>query len=181
MTRGLRPVVAIGEAKRIATAWGFSLIEISMEVTTPFDFAVNDKGITSLVRVRRVKHNAYRVETIRTSCADQIRELQGLALPEGIVRELWVRGPQRAWHRYRILPETIEEVYDVPHPGPSTGITGWGENNDPDRCSPDKPFFMAVPEERRYQPPVFITWYRYHAIVLIRPVFTVFSVHTRML
>jgi hypothetical protein len=126
MTRGLRPVVAIGEAKRIATAWGFMLIEISMEVTTPFDFAVSDKGITSLVRVRRLKYNSYRIESIRTSCAEQIRELRELALPEGIIRELWVRGTERAWHRYRILPETIEEVKDVPHPGTSTNVTGTG-------------------------------------------------------
>ncbi len=59
---GLWPVVAIGEAKRMATAWGFTLIEIRMEVTTPFDFAVSDKGITSLVRVRRLKYNSYRIE-----------------------------------------------------------------------------------------------------------------------
>lgn len=126
MTRGLRPVVAIGEAKRMATAWGFTLIEIRMEVTIPFDFAVSDKGITSLVRVRRLKYNTYRIESIRASCGEQIRELRGLALPEGIVRELWVRGTKRAWHRYRILPETIEEVKDVTHPTTSTNGTGTG-------------------------------------------------------
>jgi hypothetical protein len=126
MTRGLRPIVAIGEAKRIATAWGFMLIEISMEVTTPFDFAVSDNGITSLVRVRRLKYNTYRIESIQTSCAEQIRELRGLALPEGIVRELWVRGTQKTWHRYRILLETIEEVKDVPHPEPTTCSSGTG-------------------------------------------------------
>lgn len=126
MARGLRPIVAIGEAKRMATAWGFILIEIRMEVTTRFDFAVSDNGITSLVRVRRLKYNAYRIESIRESCAEQIRELRELALPEGIVRELWVRGTERTWHRYRILPETIEEVKDVPHPKPSTGGSGTG-------------------------------------------------------
>jgi hypothetical protein len=126
MTRGVRPVVAIGEAKRRATAWGFGLIEMVMEAKAPFDFAVHYQGSTSLVRVRRLKLNAYRVESIRTSCAQEIREFRELALPEGIVRELWVRGPERAWHRYQILPETIEEVKDVVHPGPSTAGTGTG-------------------------------------------------------
>jgi hypothetical protein len=110
----------------MATAWGFTLIEIRMEVTTPFDFAVSDKGITSLVRVRRLKYNSYRIESILASCAEQIRELRRLALPEGIVRELWVRGTQRAWHRYRIVPETIEEVKDVTHSKTSTNGTGTG-------------------------------------------------------
>ena len=108
MARGLRPVVAIGEAKRMATAWGFILIEIRMEVTTPFDFAVSDNGITRLVRVRRLKYNSYRIESIRASCAEQIRELRELALPEGIARELWVRGTQRTWHRYLVLPGSVE-------------------------------------------------------------------------
>jgi len=130
MTRGVRPVVAIGEAKRMATAWGFMVIELVMEAETPVHFVVRDKGSTSLVRVRRLKLNAYRIESIQTSCAQEIRELRGLAIPEGIVRELWVRGPERAWHRYRIIPETIEEVKDPVHPGPSTGGTGTGEKTD---------------------------------------------------
>jgi hypothetical protein len=32
MTRGKRPVAGIAEAKRMATAWGFTLFEIGMEV-----------------------------------------------------------------------------------------------------------------------------------------------------
>ena len=127
MTRGVRPVAAIGEAKRMATAWGFMVIELVMEAATPIHFVVHDKGSTSLVRVRRLKLNAYRVESIRTSCAQEIREFRELALPEGIVRELWVRGPERAWHRYRIVLETIEEVKNPVHPGPSTVGTGRGE------------------------------------------------------
>ena len=33
-----------------------------------------------------------------------------LPVPEGIYRELWVRGPGRAWHRYLVLPESVEEL-----------------------------------------------------------------------
>ncbi len=126
MARGVRPVVAIEKAKRLAVSWGFRLIEIVMEGKTGFDFAVHDKGVTSLVRVRRLKHNAYRVESIRMSCAEQVRELRELDLPEGVMRELWVWGPQRPWHRYRIFPEAIEEIGDVSHDGPSTGGRGIG-------------------------------------------------------
>jgi len=126
MTRGVRPVAGIRDAKRRATAWGFAVIELVMEAKAPFDFAVHYRGSTSLVRVRRLKLNAYRVETIRISCAQEIREFRELALPEGIARELWVRGPQRAWHRYRIERETIEEITDLLPTGPPIGGTGTG-------------------------------------------------------
>jgi hypothetical protein len=127
MARGLPPVAAIGEAKHRAAAWGFGVIEIIMEGKTGFDFAVHDKGVTSLVRVRRLKYNAYSVGSIQKSCAEQVRQLRELHLPEGIGRELWVRGPERAWHRYRILPETMEEIGEVGHtllPTCGTGTDG---------------------------------------------------------
>jgi hypothetical protein len=98
-----------------------------IEAGTPVDFAFHDNGRISFVRVRRLKYNAYRVETVRVSCAQEIREFRELALPEGIDRELWVRGMNREWHRYRIVPDTIEEVHDVLHPGPPTEGTGTGK------------------------------------------------------
>jgi len=79
------------------------------------------------VRVRRLKYNAYRVETVRVSCAREISEFRELALPEGIDRELWVRGMNREWHRYRIVPDTIEEVKGVLHTALVTAGTGTGE------------------------------------------------------
>ncbi len=93
MTRGVRPVAGIAEAKRRATAWGFTLIEIGMEAQVPFDFGIHSNGSTSLVRVRRLKNHGYRVEIIGRTCAGQIREFRELVLPEGVSKELWVRGP----------------------------------------------------------------------------------------
>ncbi len=126
MARGVRPVVAIEKAKRLAMVWGFRLIGMVMEEKAPFDFAVHDQGNTSLVRVRRLKYNAYRVESIGVSCAEQVRELRELDLPQGVMGELWVWGPQRPWHRYRILSETIEGIGVVVQPERSSGITETG-------------------------------------------------------
>ena len=56
MTWGYKPVVAIGEAQRKATTWGFVLITLVTEAKLPFDFVINDRGCTSLVRVRRLKY-----------------------------------------------------------------------------------------------------------------------------
>ena len=122
--RRLRPFVAIGEAKQMATALGFTVIELVMEEPGPFDFAIHDSRSDSLVRVRRLRQNEYRIESITMSCAREIGEFRDLDIPEGIGRELWVRGPQRTFHRYRIAPETIEEIPVVPESGSPPGETG---------------------------------------------------------
>ena len=108
MTRGYKPVVAIGEAQRRATAWGFILIGLVTEAKLPFDFVVNDQGRTSLIRVRRLKYSQYGISEILRSCGQEIKELRELKIPDGIYRELWVRGPDRTWHRYLILEDGIE-------------------------------------------------------------------------
>ena len=110
MTRGYKPVVAIGEAQRRATAWGFVLIGLVTEAKLPFDFVINDRGRTSLVRVRRLKYSSYGIADIMKLCGQEIKELQRLRIPDGIYRELWVRGPDRTWHRYLVLAESIEAL-----------------------------------------------------------------------
>jgi hypothetical protein len=108
--------------------WGFLLIELVTEAKIPFDFIVHDSGSTSLVRVRRLKHHGYGAEIIGRSCADQIREFRELVLPAGVGRELWVRGPERAWHRCRVLLDTVEVIPDIPQTGLLTaGEKGKGE------------------------------------------------------
>lgn len=110
MTRGKRPVVAIGEAKRSAVLAGFVLVDLVTEAELAFDFVVHQERITSLVRVRRLKQSGFRVANIMRACAQPIAELQSCTLPDQLVRELWVRGPARAFHRYRVLPDTVEEI-----------------------------------------------------------------------
>jgi len=108
MTRGYKPVVAIGEAQRKAIVWGFVLIGLVTEAKLPFDFVINDRGRTTLVRVRRLKYSSYGIADIMKLCGQEIKELRELRIPDGIYRELWVRGPDRTWHRYLVLAESIE-------------------------------------------------------------------------
>jgi len=110
MTRGYKPVVAIGEAQRRATAWGFVLIGLVTEAKLPFDFVIHDTGRTTLVRVRRLKYSSYGIADIMKLCGQEIKELRELRIPDGIYRELWVRGPDRTWHRYLVLAESIEAL-----------------------------------------------------------------------
>lgn len=110
MTRGYKPVVAIGEAQRKAIVWGFVLIGLVTEAKLPFDFVINDRGRTTLVRVRRLKYSQYGISDILKLCGQEIKELRELRIPDGIYRELWVRGPDRTWHRYLVLAESIEAL-----------------------------------------------------------------------
>ena len=110
MTRGYKPVVAIGEAQRKATAWGFILIMLVTEAKLSFDFIISDRGCISLVRIRRLKYSQFGIADILRSCGQEIKELREIRIPDGIFRELWVRGPDRTWHRYLVLADGIEAL-----------------------------------------------------------------------
>ena len=110
MTRGYKPVVAIGEAQRKATAWGFLLIVLVTEAKIPFDFVIDDPGCISLIRIRRLKYSHYGISDILRSCGQEIKELREIRIPDGIYRELWVWGPDRTWHRYLVLADGIESL-----------------------------------------------------------------------
>jgi hypothetical protein len=110
MTQGRRPTTAIGEAKKKAAVWGLDLVIIETHKKIPFDFAIDDRGCTSLVGVRRIKSPQFRTANIERACAQEAQELRTLPVPEGVYRELWVRGPGRAWHWYLVLPDSIEEL-----------------------------------------------------------------------
>jgi len=110
LTRGIKPLVAIGEATRNATAGGFMLIGLETDEKLPYDFAFHNKGETTLARVRRLKHADLRSEQILRTCAREIQELREAAIMANLAKELWVRGPDRTGHRYRILPDTIDPV-----------------------------------------------------------------------
>ena len=110
MTRGYKPVVAIGEAKRRAQARGFVLIAVETDIQLPFDFVIKDRDRISLVRVRRLKYAQYGTADILRLCAREIRELREVPVGDEIFRELWVRGPDRTWHRYLVLKDTIEAL-----------------------------------------------------------------------
>ena len=124
MTRGYKPLVAIGEAQRRAIVWGFVLIGLVTEAKLPFDFVINDRGRTSLVRVRRLKYSSYGIADILKLCGQEIEELRELTIPDGIFRELWVRGPDRHWHRYLVLAQSIEARENDEHRQEENGSSG---------------------------------------------------------
>jgi len=108
MTRGHPPHVAIGEAERKARARGLMVFSLEPEGDLPFHFVICDRDCISLVRVRRLKYPGYGVAAIEQSCKNDIAALRAIPVTPEIIRELWVRGPDRTWHRYLVLKDTIE-------------------------------------------------------------------------
>jgi hypothetical protein len=108
MTRGYRPVIAIGEAKKKALAWGLLVFTLEPGDHLPFHFIICNRECISLVRVRRLKYPGYDVATIGHSCRNEIEILRALPVTREIFRELWVRGPGREWYRYLVLPGSVE-------------------------------------------------------------------------
>ena len=115
MTRGHPPFVAIRETAQILAARGAVIITVSPECGLPFDLVTWEGGVITLIRVRRLKYTGYHVDDIAVSCAREIAELRKVPVTDRIYRELHVRGPDRHWHRYLVLPDAIEELDDMDH------------------------------------------------------------------
>jgi hypothetical protein len=113
MTRGHRPFVAIQETSKIIAARGAVIVAVSPDCGLPFDLVTWEGGVITLIRIRRLKYAGYSVEDIAFSCAREIAELRRIPAMEQIYRELHVRGPDRHWHRYLVLPDKIEMLDEV--------------------------------------------------------------------
>ena len=111
MTRGHPPYVAIGEAQSLEASRGCLVLAVSTAgIILPFDFVIYDQGRISLVRVRRLRYAGYEVADIEVSCRKEIEALRAISVGPEISRQLHVRGPDRNWHRYLVLPDSVEEI-----------------------------------------------------------------------
>jgi len=109
-----KPGMAILEAMRKAQAWGCRIVEFRNDRNLPVHFVIYDHCRYSIVRVRRIKYPGYRCGDIERSCAADILAIRRMDLAPDIHRELWVRGPDRPWHRYAVFPDHTEAlVYGI--------------------------------------------------------------------
>jgi len=119
--RPKKPNKAIREAKRRAVIWGFSVADVTSKDGLPYDFVATREGITSFVCVRRVNSSWFNIDMITTRCKKQIDAFRSMNMQQGLIFEIWVRGYARAFYRYRVLPDTIEETGIVPEPETRAG------------------------------------------------------------
>jgi hypothetical protein len=97
--------------------------------------SVISEGRITLVRVRRLRYARYGLPDIVTSWTQEILELRSTPVAENTGRELWVRGPDRHWHRYTIFADKIEavEMFGMSEPrhlGQQTLPVGWMEGGE---------------------------------------------------
>lgn len=116
MTRGHPPYVAIQEAERKAKKRGVMVFAVEPKGDLTFHLVICDRDCISLVRVRRLKYPGYTVAAIETSCKNDIAMLRAIPVTREIFRELWVRGPDRHWYRYLVLPGSLEVLEDEDKP-----------------------------------------------------------------
>ena len=109
MSRGRRPKIAIEDAERHAVALGCEVLVPNVD-SAPYDFVAVRQGHLILVRVRRIKHHRYSVPEIEYFCSREIADLRNAIFSGDASRELWVRGSQRVFHRYRVFPDRVEAL-----------------------------------------------------------------------
>ena len=66
----------------------------------------------SLIGERRICYPKFEIPDIAESCTYEIVELQEILVTKEIHWELLVYGPDRAWHRYLVLPDSLEALKD---------------------------------------------------------------------
>jgi hypothetical protein len=68
-----------------------------------------------------LRYAHYGISDIGIYCAREILEMRDLKIPEGIFCELHIRGPDRRWHRYLVLPTIVEVLENVMPEDPGDG------------------------------------------------------------
>jgi len=114
VSRGRRPEVAIAEAMQYASASGSRVIALHA-AWLPCDFMTVREDCMTLVRVRRLRYRHFAVPDIERSCSQEIAELREVPISGDVSRELWVRGPDRPWYRYGVMPDRVEALAGKVH------------------------------------------------------------------
>ncbi|PKG32831.1 hypothetical protein [Methanoregula sp.] len=122
-----RPVVAIREAKRRAVIWGFTVADVVSDDVLPYDFIAMKDGITSFVRIRRIRDSWFDSKIVQERCRNEIAGFRAMKQQPELIFELWIRGYARAFHRYRIRPDAIEKIGIVLEPETRAGIKALDE------------------------------------------------------
>ena len=123
--------MAIGEAMRKVAAQGHLVFSLEPAGELPVHFVTVDGPCISLVRVRRLKYPGYTVAEIGESCKKDIATLRSITVTAEIFRELRVRGPDRHWYRYLVLPDSVEVLDDDDDAPADAGGPGGGATPPP--------------------------------------------------
>ena len=109
MTRGRRPLIALGEAKHIAEKRG-EVRHFRHEPDMICNFVIYLIGLVAHVRVRRVNRIRIAPDWLEREAAEDIATLRFIASSSGISRELWIHTPKGTFRFFRILDDSLVEL-----------------------------------------------------------------------
>jgi len=108
VTRGRKPLIALGEAEVIGRTRGCVL-------PTPgrredyFDLILFKELLTTFIRVKRSTTHISDPQEILVMYRREIIRLWKVSLTTVVARELWVRSPRGSWQFFRILADRVVE------------------------------------------------------------------------
>jgi hypothetical protein len=128
MTRGRRPVIALGEAMQIAKKRGETR-QFMHERDMICNFVIYCAGFIAHVRIKRVSRLHCPHAWIEREAADALITLRAIASEPGISRELWIFLPYGSFRFFRVtdtgLIELDRDGSVLPLPeitGPTAGV-----------------------------------------------------------
>ncbi len=109
MTRGRKPLIALGEAEVIGRTRG-CVLPTPGRREDHFDLILFLELLTIFIRVKRSVTHISDPKEILAMYQREIIRLRKVSLTGVIARELWVRSPRGSWQFFRILADRIVEI-----------------------------------------------------------------------
>ena len=109
MTRGRKPLIALGEAEVIGRTRG-CVLPTPGRREDHFDLILFTELLTTFIRVKRSTIHISDPQEILVMYRREIIRIWKVSLTTVVARELWVRSPRGSWQFFRILADRIVEI-----------------------------------------------------------------------
>lgn len=109
MSRGRRPEAAVREAAGRCSKEGSHVFSIS-GIRKAADLMVISAGKIRLVRVRHPRKIISDPKDAAFLYDREIADLRAFPVSDSLELELMLLEPDRSWHTFRVLPDTVEMI-----------------------------------------------------------------------
>jgi hypothetical protein len=121
MTRGRKPLVALGEAYGIAQKRG-QVMEIASDRGDYFHFILFTGKIVTFIKIKRTLAKTSDPAGILREYQREIRHLSKVPLTPVSAREFWVRSPKGHWQFFHVGNDDVTEIAPDGQVPPGTGL-----------------------------------------------------------
>lgn len=121
MTRGRRPLVALGEAYGIAQKRG-KVMEVAGNRNDHFHFMLFTGSLVTFIKIKRTLTKTCDPTGILEEYQREIRHLSKVPLTPVSAREFWVRSPKGNWQFFHVGNDDVTEIASDGQVPPGTGL-----------------------------------------------------------